>query len=110
MHNIPPETHQECPQTIWQELKSDIACLAKKPYKNKTFKMMSKVKNLEKDIKQNTTYLETNDNKKVREEITFLTNEVNHLQKELVNNQRDVTHAQIDHHGVKLGGIWSAMN
>ena len=41
--------------------------------------MTSKVKNLEKDIKQSTTYLETNDNEKVREKITFLTNEVNHL-------------------------------
>ena len=110
MCNIPPETHWECPQTIWKELKSDIACLAKKLYKDETFKMMSKVKNLEKDIKQNTTYLETNNDKKVREEIAFLTNEVNHLQKKLVNDQRDVTCAQIDHHGVKPGRIWSAMN
>ena len=43
MCNIPPETCQECPQTIWQELKSNIACLAKKLYKNETFKMMSNV-------------------------------------------------------------------
>jgi len=53
---------------------------------------------------------EIDENNRLREEITFLTNELNHLQKKAMKDQKETTRAQIAHHGEKPGRIWTAIN
>jgi len=59
--------------------------MTKKEGKKDSYKMKTKIKNLEKDITMAINNLNDNENNKMHEEIAFLLNELTHLNKK--NNE-----------------------
>lgn len=108
--NAPAGTRTRNSQLVWKELKAEIQQITKKEHRKDFHKINSKIKNLEKDLKTLTDDPEIDENDCLREEMAFLTSELNHLHKKTIKNQKETIRAQIVHHGEKPGGIWSAIN
>jgi hypothetical protein len=104
------ETRPVSPQTVWHDFKEDIQRTIKKGYTNECHKMQSRANNIEKDIKINMCSPNLDKSEAIREEIAFLTDKLNHLQRKITKDQKDNLCAQLSHHGEKPGGIWTRIN
>lgn len=91
--NTPIERRTKNPQKVWSDFKTEIRQTTKKEHQRDNHKIRSKIKNLEKDIKAITNNNEIDKNKRLREEIAFLTSELDHLQKKVVRDQKETMRA-----------------
>jgi len=108
--NTPTENRTKNPQLIWNNFKAEIRKTTKKEHRRDDYKIQLKIKHLEKDISAITNNAEIDENEWLREEIAFLTNKLNHLNKKVLKEQKESMRAKIAHHGENPGGIWKAIN
>lgn len=108
--NTPVERRTKNLQMVWSDFKTKIQKATKKEHRRDNYRIKSKIRDLEKDIKTITDEKEIDEDDWFREEIAFLTNELAHLNKKLMKDQRETMRAQLAHHGERPGGIWTAIN
>lgn len=108
--NTPIEQRYESPQIIWKEFKNEIRATTKKEARKEKYKITTKIRLLEGDIKSVMNNPEVDENENLRTEIAFLTSQLNQMQKKVMKEQCDEMKAKIAHQRERPRGIWSAIN
>jgi len=96
-------------QTLWEDYKKDIAKLAKETTKECYHKITSRIKAIEKDIKETNNNPKINTNNNLRAHEAFLTSQLKQLKKKEATTHKATLNAKLANHSEKLGGIWSAL-
>ncbi|KAH9005679.1 Endonuclease/exonuclease/phosphatase, partial [Lactarius deliciosus] len=110
LQNNPIDRGSENPQTLWEKFKKDIKELARIHNKISWAKLTSRMKAIEKDLKELSNNPELDNSDTIRTNEAFLANELAYLERVQERDNRDEMRAALAHHGERLGGIWSAIN
>lgn len=97
------------PQTLWKEFKDDTKNLAKKTAKECHHKIISRIRALERDIKEVNNNPESETDNELRTHEAYLSSQLKQLQKKKLKSSVNHFKAKMANHGEKLGGIWSTL-
>ena len=97
-------------QTLWHEFKNDIRTIAKDFTTTSYYKLNSRIKAIEKDIKELNAHPDFDTNEQLRSTEAWLGEELAHLHSTNARTQKETLHAKIAEHGERLGGIWSTIS
>jgi hypothetical protein len=98
------------PQTQWESFKNEAKRIAKQTAKEYYHKVTSRIRTLEKDIKETNNNPATRTNNDLRTHGAFLTSQLKQLKKKKSNHQSNLMKAKLANHGEKMGGIWSSLS
>ena len=96
-------------QTCWETYKEEAHKIAKGIAKECVYKINSRIKAIEKDLKQTNNALDISMSNERQAHEAYLTNQLKQLKKKEVRNQTDLLKAKLANHGERLGGIWSTL-
>jgi len=103
------DREEENPQTLWETFKQEVKLAIKETEKKCHHKLTSRIKAIEKDIRDinNAPDDETNEERCTQE--AFLTSQLKQLKKKNAKRRSETLRAKLAEHGEAMGGIWSAM-
>ena len=96
-------------QTHWETYKGSIHKLAKEAAKECFHKISSRIKAIEKDLKETNNTPDISTNGDVQTHGAYLVSHLKHLKKKEAKNRKDLLNAKLANHGERLGGMWSAL-
>ena len=96
-------------QTHWESYKNSIHKITKEVAKECYYKITSRIKTIEKDLRDTNNNQDISTNKEVRSHEAYLANHLKHLKKKEARNRKDLLSAKLANHGEHLGGMWSAL-
>ena len=106
--NIPRETSN--PQTLWKVLKEEFVNNAKTAANETHNRMLAHKRKMQKDLKdvENDWNLNGSDNQRINK--AYLAEELGHLEKKDMHNQKEYYKAKLLDHRERLDGMWSALS
>ena len=93
------------PQTLWASFKSNVVKVVKKHCSKMRGKVVKKIKDLEKDLKELRENPELDTDNRVRTKEAYLANELKHLEHLQARDKKDELRAVITNHGEVLGSV-----
>jgi len=96
-------------QTHWESYKDSIQRIAKDAAKENYHKISSRIKAIERDLKETNNNPEIRTNGNIQTHKAYLANHLKHLKKKEEKNRKDLLNTKLANHGERLGGMWSAL-
>jgi hypothetical protein len=93
----------------WEAYKNSIHKLAKEAVKACYHKITSRIKAIERDLKEANNSPDISMNREKQTHRAYLTSHLKHLKKKEARNWKDLLNAKMANHGECLGGMWSAL-
>ena len=109
-HTERNRSNAESPQLLWETFKADIQDIAKDMLTESHYKLISHIRNLEKDRAALANAPDTDTNNDTRTSEAIIAKEIEHLEEKRAKGKKDMLSVELARHGEKLGGAWSAIN
>jgi hypothetical protein len=97
-------------QRLWKDFKEDIKEIAKEQMDKTHYKLTSRIKAIEKDMKELARHPDADTNLDIRTRENILAHERSHLERKQAKSRKGNLSASLALHGEKMGGTWSAMS
>ena len=96
-------------QTHWEAYKKSAQKIAKDTAKECYYKITSRIKAIEKDLRETNNRPDISTNKEAQAHEAYLANQLKQLKKKDAKNRRDVLNAKLANHSEWMGGMWLAL-
>jgi len=96
-------------QTHWEAYSKSIHKIAKEITKECYHKITSRIRAIEKDLKDTNNDPEISTNREKQRHKAYLASQLKQLKKKEAKDRKDLLNAKLANHSEKLGGMWSAL-